>query len=120
MTRNPWVGIMRKTSDLINEMMAEAKDAFLVAIAVGLEKETEFVFSSEKQPLVHLNRLIQKGGSPVGLLRFDRADGQVQGSYRPFEEYAGQEWVKTYLAGLLENSSDIAAMGLQQDLPGAY
>ena len=63
---------MRKTSDLVNEMRPEAKGAWLVAIAVGFEKETKFVFSSQKQPLGELNQLVQKGGSPIGLLRFDK------------------------------------------------
>ena len=39
---------MRKTSDLVNEMLAEAKNAWLVAIVVGFEQETRFVFSSRK------------------------------------------------------------------------
>ena len=63
---------MRKTSDLVNEMLKEAKGAWLVAIVVGFENETQFVFSSQKQPLGELNRLVQKGGSPIGLLRFDK------------------------------------------------
>ena len=35
---------MRKTADLVNEMFDVAKGARLVAIAVGFEKETEFIF----------------------------------------------------------------------------
>jgi hypothetical protein len=54
---------------------------------------------------------VQKGGSPVGLLRFDKENSQVQGSYRPFEEYAQEEWATKYLAGLLENTSEIISMG---------
>ncbi|MEN6611152.1 MAG: hypothetical protein ABFC24_09925 [Methanoregulaceae archaeon] len=104
---------MRKTSDLLEEMLAEAKTAWLVAIAVGFPDETKFVFSSRRQPLEELNRLVQKGGSPIGLLRFDKVDGKVQGSYRPFEEYAGEEWVKKYLEGLLDNAEGI--LGLSQE-----
>ncbi len=63
---------MRKTADLVNEMLSEAKTALIVAIVVGFEQETKFVFSTQKQPLRDLNDLIQKGGSPIGLLRFDR------------------------------------------------
>jgi len=111
---------MRKTSDLINEMLAEAKKAWLVAIAVGFENETLFVFSSQKQPLRELNRLIQKGGFPIGLLRFDRENTEIQGSYRPFEEYADAEWAKKYLAGLLDNAAGIISLSQQQVLPTAY
>jgi hypothetical protein len=111
---------MRKTSDLVNEMLAEAKTAYLVAIAVGFENDTRFVFSSQKQPLGELNQLIHKGGSPIGLLRFDRENSQIQGSFRPFEEYADEEWAKKYLAGLLENTGEIISLSQQQSFPTAY
>jgi hypothetical protein len=100
---------MRKTSDLVNEMLTEAKKTWLVAIAVGFENETEFVFSSHMHPLEELDRLIKKGGSPIGLLRFDKENGTIQGSYRPFEEYENEEWAKKYLAGLLDHAGDIIA-----------
>jgi hypothetical protein len=111
---------MRKTSDLVNEMLNEAKNAWLVAIAVGFENDTRFVFSSQKQPLGELNQLVQKGGSPIGLLRFDKEGTEIQGSYRPFEEYANEEWAKKYLAGLLDNTGEIIGLSQQQSLPTAY
>ena len=111
---------MRKTSDLVNEMLNEAKNAWLVAIAVGFENDTRFVFSSQRQPLGELNQLVQKGGSPIGLLRFDKEGTEIQGSYRPFEEYATEEWVKKYLAGLLDNAGEIIGLSQQQSLPTAY
>lgn len=101
---------MRKTADLVNEMLDVAKGAWLAAIAVGFPDETQFVFSTDMHPLTALNHLVQKGGSPIGILRFDRDDGSVQGSYRPFEEYAEQDWVEGYLAGLLNNTKEIIAM----------
>ena len=111
---------MRKTSDLVNEMLKEAKGAWLVAIAVGFENETQFIFSSQKQPLGELNRLVQKGGSPIGLLRFEKDDSQIQGSFRPFEEYANEEWAQKYLAGLLDNTKEIISLSQQQSFPTAY
>ena len=101
---------MRKTSDLVNEMLTEAKKAWLVAIAVGFENETKFVFSSQMHPLEALNQLVQKGGSPIGLLLFEKENTTIQGSYRPFEEYQNEEWVKKYLAGLLDHAEDIIAL----------
>jgi hypothetical protein len=101
---------MRKTADLVQEMEEEAKTTWLVAIAVGFEQDTKFVFSSGKNPLEILNKFIKTGGSPLGLLRFDKENSTVQGSYRPFEEYAQEEWVKKYLAGLLENTGEIIAI----------
>ena len=105
---------MRNTADLVNEMLAEAKTAWLVAIAVAFDAETKFVFSSGRQPLVELNQLVQRGGSPIGLLRFERSGTSVQGSYRPFEEYADQEWVKDYFTGLLDHADEIVAESEQR------
>ncbi|MCX6689884.1 MAG: hypothetical protein NTZ39_09405 [Methanoregula sp.] len=112
---------MRKTSDLVDEMLVEAKNAWLVAIAVAFENETKFVFSSQRHPLEELNQLVQKGGSPIGLLRFDKEDSSLQGSYRPFEEYANEEWVKKYFAGLLENAGEIIDLSKKMHrFPTAY
>jgi hypothetical protein len=112
---------MRKTSDLVNEMLKETKSAWLVAIAVGFENETRFVFSSQMQPLAALNQMVQKGGSPIGLLRFDKENSQIQGSFRPFEEYENEEWAKNYLASLLDNTRDIISLNRQQQsVPTAY
>jgi len=109
---------MRKTTDLIQEMKEEAKTAWLVAIAVGFENETKFVFSSGSRPLEDLNTLVKRGGAPIGLLRFDKENASVQGSYRPFEEYANESWAQNYLGGLLENTGEIIAMSqVQKDLP---
>jgi hypothetical protein len=112
---------MRKTSDLVNEMLTEAKKVWLVAIAVGFENETKFVFSSRRHPLEELDQLVQKGGSPIGLLRFDKENSTIQGSYRPFEEYENEAWVKEYLAGLLANAGDIVALSQHKhSFPTAY
>ena len=99
-------------------MKEEAKKAWLVAIAVGFETETKFVFSSGSRPLEDLNTLIKMGGSPIGLLRFDKENSSVQGSYRPFDEYVHEPWVQNYLGGLLENTGEIIAISQnQKDLP---
>jgi hypothetical protein len=112
---------MRKTSDLVDEMLAEAKNTWLVAIAVGFEGETKFVFSRQKHPLEALNQLVKNGGSPMGLLRFDKENSKIQGSFRPFEEYASEEWVLKYLAGLLNNTAEIIAISQDtHSFPKAY
>jgi hypothetical protein len=107
---------MRNTSDLVKEMLAEAKNTFLVAIAVGFPNETKFVFSSGKVPLNDLNKLVKLGGSPVGLLRFEKENAVIQGSYRPFSEYEKEPWAGEYLAGLLENTQEIVILSQQPDL----
>lgn len=112
---------MRETSDLVNEMLTEAKKAWLVAIAVGFENETKFVFSSQRNPLEELNKLVKTGGYPIGLLRFEKENSKVEGSYRPFQEYANEEWVIKYLAGLLDNMEYIIALSQHKDtFPVAY
>jgi hypothetical protein len=107
---------MRNTSDLVKEMLAEAKKTFLVSIAVGFPHETKFVFSSAKAPLNDLNKLVRLGGSPIGLLRFDKENATIQGSFRPFFEYEKEPWAAEYLAGLLENTPEILLLGEQPDL----
>ena len=113
---------MRKTSELVDEMRAEAKKTWLVAIAVGFETDTKFVFSSHHYPLEELDRLVQNGGSPIGLLRFEKESSMVQGSYRPFLEYENEDWANKYLAGLLENSGEILELSREQttSFPKAY
>lgn len=112
---------MRKTSDLVNEMFDEAKGARVVAIVIGFENDTQFVFSTTPRPLEKLNALINSGGSPVGLLRFDREGTTLQGSYRPFLEYESVTWANEYLAGLLKNAAEIIALSQNQPVfPAAY
>ncbi len=109
---------MRKTADLVQEMKKEATNAWLVAIVVGFPHETKFAFSSSSHPLEDLNRLVQNGGSPIGLLRFDKENSSVQGSYRPFVEYENESWVREYLAGLLEHTPEIITESqFQQNVP---
>jgi hypothetical protein len=105
---------MTNTADLVNEMKNELKGAWLVAIAVGFHDDTKFVFSSGKEPLKELNRLVKEGGFPVGLLRFEKTNDAIQGSYRPFSEYENESWAATYLAGLLEHTKTIVALSLYQ------
>ncbi len=107
---------MRNTSDLVKEMLEEAKKTFLVAIAVGFPTETKFVFSSGKVPLNDLNKLVKLGGHPIGLLRFDKENTIIQGSYRPFSEYEPEPWAGKYLEGLLENTPEIMILSQQPDL----
>ena len=113
---------MRKTSDLVDEMRAEAKTAWLVAIAVGFKTETKFVFSSRRHPLEELDQMVIDGGSPIGLLRFEKENSTVQGAYRPFVEYENAKWAKDYLAGLLDKTGEIIELSQQQthSFPKAY
>ena len=109
---------MRKTADLVRELREESKKAWLGAIAIGFETRTKFVFSSSRHPLEDLNKLVQNGGSPIGLLLFEKSGSTVQGSHRPFAEYADAAWASEYLAGLLDNTEGIIAQSeYQQNVP---
>jgi len=55
-----WEFKMRKTSDLVDEMLKEAQEAWLVVIVVGFPTETRIVSSTSRQPLEELNRLYRK------------------------------------------------------------
>ncbi|HVP94628.1 MAG TPA: hypothetical protein VMS89_05575 [Methanoregulaceae archaeon] len=105
---------MRKTSDLVDEMLKEAQGAWLVVIVVGFPNETKIVSSTSRQPLEELNQLVQGGGSPIGLLKFTKEGDSIQGEYRPFEEYENAQWVPQYLASLLDNAEGIIALSQQK------
>jgi hypothetical protein len=50
------------------------------------------------------------------LLRFEKENAIIQGSYRPFFEYENEPWAGKFLAGLLENTQDIRILSQQPDL----
>ena len=51
-----------------------------MAIAVGFETKTEFVFDSDEHPLQKLNGLVEAGGEPIGLIAFSN-DGEIGAVY---------------------------------------
>ena len=85
----------RTTKDLIDEMNGEkAKGFTLLAIIVGFENRTVFVFDSDPEPLRKLNELVKDGGEPIGLSGIRRIAKKVDFLIRPFTEYEGKDWVK--------------------------
>jgi len=94
---------MRSTKDLINELQMEAVRLTAVAIAVGFEKKTKFVFAHEPDSLGELNALVQSGGEPVGLVGYLNVEGEARFYSRPLQEYADEEWVGGYLNSLTDS-----------------
>jgi hypothetical protein len=97
---------MRSTLDLINELENEAENFIIVAIAVGFERETKFVFhkpGEQQQIMEQLNEAIQKGGEPIGLvgIRQDQATKSRTFYTRPLAEFQGEAWVEKYLDSLM-------------------
>jgi hypothetical protein len=64
----------RTTKDLVKELRSEADYGSLVALAVGFEHETKFIFSSrsEADALNKLNEFVKAGGEPIGLLKAEQ------------------------------------------------
>jgi hypothetical protein len=91
---------MRTTKDLIEELRSRAEGAFVAGIVVGFENKTEFVWANAPDALGDLNALVEHGGEPVALCRMDKAEGVVNYSLQPLEEYANQSWLNGYLDAL--------------------
>jgi hypothetical protein len=81
---------VRRASDLIRELQEEAASGrfIAVALAVGFEDLTEFIFSADPNALEKLNDSIRQGGIPHGLLGV-RPDGEI--AARSLEQFSGAE-----------------------------
>jgi hypothetical protein len=58
----------RTSVDLINELETEGSHYTKVALAVGFENTTRFIFSGADDNLPKLNAMMLEGGEPVGFL----------------------------------------------------
>ncbi len=110
---------MRSTKDLVKELTEEATKLTMVAIAVGFDRETKFVFhrrDAEKANLLsELNALVEAGGEPIGLVSYLILEpGNACFYTKPFPEYADESWVDGYLNSLMESVREIAeGMGMR-------
>jgi hypothetical protein len=93
---------MRTAAELIAELETEASNFTGVAVAVGFESTTTFVFAHEPGRLEKLEEAMRSGGEPVGLLGYDNQNGGLSVYTRALWEYADQEWVGNYLKELIE------------------
>ena len=92
----------RTTRDLVNELRGAAGEVLIAALVVGFDNHTEFVWSTDAEPLEKLDTLVSAGGEPVGIITHDE-----QGTHaRPLIEYQGEEWVEEYLISLLAQVRD--------------
>lgn len=103
----------RQPKDLINEMTREAGRFTRIAIAVGFESKTKFVWAYDEKKLNTLERLIEDGGEPVGLIAYTVSDipgsthANLRFHSRVFAEYEGESWAADYLKGLGEETSQL-------------
>lgn len=94
----------RSTGDLINDLLVAGVDATpgYAALVVGFDNRTEFVLASDAGALDRLNRLIQLGGDPMGIMKLTMAANGTEAelAVAPLQEYMHEEWVEKYLLTL--------------------
>ena len=98
----------RTTADVIKELEAEAALCRSVALAVGFEHTTLFIFFDEDNKLEKLNEMIEMGGEPVGLLmsHSDKEGHVTSIAGRPLDEYAEEPWAQDYVEALVDGMFD--------------
>jgi len=73
----------RTTTELVQEMRAEAASGDYLMLAVAFEEDTKFISShlSDEQALKKLNEMVNAGGAPLGFIRANNKkneDGKAQ------------------------------------------
>jgi hypothetical protein len=94
---------MRTTVELIEELEREARSFSQIALVVGFPEGTQFVWCSEgdkAEKIDKLNKLIEEGGEPVGLIGVNIAEDIGSYYLRPLREYKTNETTLTYLRKL--------------------
>jgi hypothetical protein len=106
---------MRTSAEVIRELEAEAPFHTHVALVVGFEHTTLFIFSDMDDKITALNEMIHQGGEPVGFLAYDyETDRQLTVAWRPLEELEGEAWAEQYLERLADASAEgLRALGQQ-------
>ena len=98
----------RTSVDLLNELESEGSHYTKVALAVGFENTTRFIFSGADDNLTKLNAMMLEGGEPVGFLAYHSdGGGNITFKCRALEEYADAPWAHDYLEHLTHNSVDL-------------
>src|SRR5712664_3071820 len=94
----------RTTADIVAELDAEARSGHwqLFALAVAFPENTELLFAHDSEKRVKLDRLVQRGGLPVGWVALSRAEGRKRKkrssvAMRAFAEFEEDEPICDYL-----------------------
>jgi len=91
---------MRTNIDLIAELESEIPNFKTVALAIGCEDNTEYIWDSDQKKLEKLAGLMEKGGEPIGLLGVQMKGNTLTVRCRVLEEYKDEPWANQYLEGL--------------------
>ena len=111
MTRTP-SDIIEEFDALIDEDLLHEKD--MIALVVGFETETKFIFNHEPDKLHKLNAMVESGGNPVGYIRIERRGKEVSVEAKPLIEYAEQEQIKNYLEDLCQTTGKMIVSGKKE------
>ena len=108
MTRTP-SDIIEEFEVLIDEDLTHEKD--MMALVVGFETETRFIFNHEPDKLDKLTTMVEAGGNPLGYMRIERSRGEMSVEARPLIEYADEVQVKEYLEDLCQTTGKMIVSG---------
>lgn len=90
---------MRTTKELIEELHSVA-DCLIVALVIGFENTTDFVFQSKgtkAEQVEKLNSAIKAGGEPIGLLAVKQGPESGGVVVRLFQEHKGNQGLMEYM-----------------------
>ena len=101
MTRTP-SDIIEEFDALIDEDLIRKKD--MMALVVGFETETKFIFNHEPDKLEKLNAMVESGGNPIGYMRIEQSKEEMAIEAKPLIEYAEEEPIIKYLEDLCKTT----------------
>jgi hypothetical protein len=81
------ISFERSAQDLIAELEKEAKNHWIVVIAIDFKTSITFVRAEDENGLAMLNSAIRAGGSPVGLITADKSGCDVAMSMQAYPEH---------------------------------
>jgi hypothetical protein len=106
MTRTP-SDIIEEFDALIDEDLLHEKD--MMALVVGFETETKFIFNHEPDKLDKLNAMVESGGNPIGYIRIERSSEDISVEAKPLIEYADEEQVIDFLEDVCQTTGKMIA-----------
>jgi hypothetical protein len=108
MTRTP-SDIIEEFELLIDKDLMNEKD--MMALVVGFETETRFIFNHEPDKLDALTSMVESGGIPIGYIRIERSREEISVESRALIEYADEVQVKEYLEDLCQTTGKMIVSG---------
>jgi len=101
--------IIEEFETLIEDDLIHEKD--MMALVVGFETETRFIFNKEPEKLEKLTAMVESGGNPIGFMRIERSGKEMSIETKPLIEYVEEEQVKKYLDDLCQTAGKRIAFG---------